>query len=91
MTRIKTPLPVARLSQKKKRHWTAREKLTVLMYLDSFRGHLVDAVKHRFEEKNTNLAIIPGGLTSKLQPLDVCINKPFKSKVRKVSEFYWNL
>ncbi|CAG8826345.1 7716_t:CDS:2, partial [Dentiscutata erythropus] len=35
-------------------------------------------------EKNTNIAIIPGGLTSKLQPLDVSINKPFKAKIRHI-------
>ncbi|CAG8602270.1 6251_t:CDS:2, partial [Diversispora eburnea] len=45
-----------------------------------FCGHLTDSVKLRFDEKNTNLAVIPGGLTSKLQPLDVSINKSFKSK-----------
>ena len=26
--------------------------------------------------------MIPGGLTSQLQPLDVCLNKPFKQRVR---------
>ena len=31
---------------------------------------------------NTDVAIIPGGLTCQLQPLDVSINKPFKDKVR---------
>jgi hypothetical protein len=25
-----------------------------------------------------HLAVIPGGLTSQLQPLDVSVNKPFK-------------
>lgn len=29
-----------------------------------------------------DIAIIPGGLTSQLQPLDVSVNKPFKDKVR---------
>jgi len=53
-----------------------------LLVLDSFRGHLTDPVKDRFKEKNTNMAVIPGGLASKLQPLDVYINKSFKSKVR---------
>ena len=38
-------------------------------------------VKHRFSEKNTELAVILGGLTSKVQLLDVAINKSFKSKV----------
>jgi hypothetical protein len=28
---------------------------------------------------NTQLAVIPGGLTSQIQPLDISINKPFKA------------
>jgi len=53
-----------------------------LLVLDSFAGHITDIVKCRFSEKNTNLAVIPSGLTSKVQPLDVAINKSFKAKVR---------
>jgi len=52
--------------------------------MDSFRGHLTDPVKTRFNEKNTNFAVVPGGLTNKLQPLDVYIYKSFKNKVRKL-------
>jgi hypothetical protein len=51
------------------------------LVLDSFREHLVESVKNRFNEKQTNIAIIPDGLTSKLQPLDVAINKSFKAKL----------
>jgi DDE superfamily endonuclease/Tc5 transposase DNA-binding domain/Brinker DNA-binding domain len=65
--------------------WTRRALLSKnprsLLVLDSFRGHLTDPVKRRFNENNTNMAVIPGGLTSKVQPLDVAINKSFKSKV----------
>jgi hypothetical protein len=64
--------------------WTSRNRFgnprSMLVY-DSFRGHLVNSVKNRLVEKNTNIAVIPGGCTSKLQPLDVAINKSFKSKV----------
>jgi transposase-like protein len=52
-----------------------------LLVLDSFSAHKTDAVKQRFREKKTDLAVIPGGLTSRLQPLDVSLNKSFKSKV----------
>lgn len=57
-----------------------------LMVWDMFRGHLTDAVKRNSRELNTDMAVIPGGLTSVLQPLDVCINKPFKDRLRKL----WN-
>ena len=30
----------------------------------------------------TDLAVIPGGLTSIVQPLDVCLDKPFKDLIR---------
>ncbi|CAG8593384.1 4467_t:CDS:2, partial [Diversispora eburnea] len=50
------------------------------MNLDEMICYLTDSVKNRFDEKNTNLAVIPGCLTSKLQPLDVNINKLFKNK-----------
>src|SRR6266536_2171906 len=46
-----------------------------LLVLDSFSAHIVDSVKCQFGEKNTNIAIISGGLTSRLQPLDVSMNK----------------
>jgi len=64
--------------------WTRRSEVAKpesLLVLDSFRGHLMDSVKFHFKENNTHLAVIPGGLTSKLQPLDVAINKSFKYKV----------
>lgn len=65
--------------------WNQRASLSSnprsLLVLDSFTGHLVNSVKTRFQEKNTNIAVIPGGLTCKLQPLDVSVNKSFKSKV----------
>ncbi|CAI2196191.1 13529_t:CDS:1, partial [Funneliformis geosporum] len=65
--------------------WNQRASLSSnsrsLLVLDSFASHLVDSVKNQLQEKNTNIAGIPDGLTSKLQPLDVSVNKSFKSKV----------
>ncbi|CAG8791929.1 7518_t:CDS:2, partial [Dentiscutata erythropus] len=45
---------------------------------DSFKGHLTDVVKEKFKETNTIMGVIPGGLMSLVQVLDVSINKPFK-------------
>ena len=53
-----------------------------LLLLDSFRGHLTDNVKKAFRKGNMVMALIPGGCTSKVQPLDVSINKPFKTELR---------
>ena len=59
-----------------------------LLVLDSFRGHLTDNVKKAFRKGNTVMAVIPGGCTSKVQPLDVSINKPFKTELRKSWKIY---
>ena len=50
---------------------------------DSFSAHLVDSAKRQLRENNTTTAVIPGGLTSVVQPLDVCLNKPFKDRLRQ--------
>ena len=55
---------------------------SMLVY-DSFRGHLEKLIKEKFRESGIHLAVIPGGLTSVCQPLDVLINKPFKDNLRK--------
>jgi hypothetical protein len=56
--------------------------LQSLLVLDLFSAHIVDSVKRYFGEKKTDIAVIPGRLTSRLQPLDILVNKSFKSKVK---------
>ncbi|GES96510.1 pogo transposable element with KRAB domain [Rhizophagus clarus] len=46
-------------------------------------GHLEESVKNKFKQHDFHLAVIPAGLTSICQPLDVSINKPFKDIMRK--------
>ena len=41
-------------------------KKPALLELDQFRAHITEAIKKRFKEEKTHLAIIPGGLTSQL-------------------------
>ena len=60
-----------------------KPELPKMMVYDSFRGHLVESVKKKFCENGFDLAVIPGGLTSICQPLDVAINKLFKDNLRK--------
>ena len=52
-----------------------------LLVLDAFTAYRTDTVKRRFYRKNTVLAIISKGLISRLQPLDVSLNKSFKAKI----------
>lgn len=58
-------------------------KRNAMLVMDAFRGHLTDTVKNRLKRENCDLVVIPGGMTSQLQPLDVAVNKPFKDRVRK--------
>ena len=47
-----------------------------------FRAHLLDSLKDRLKQNRTYQVVIPGGCTSLLKPLDVCLNKPFKVNMR---------
>lgn len=66
--------------------WNARPgacfKKPSLLVWDSFRAHITSDVVEKAEKLKTSVAVIPGGLTSILQPLDVSINKAFKHRLR---------
>jgi hypothetical protein len=64
----------------RKRKGAIFSRKSLLIY-DSHRSHLTPEVK-KIVEKYSQLAVIPGGLTKKLQPLDLSANKSFKSKMR---------
>ena len=55
-----------------------------LLILHSFRGHIVDPVKQRLKDMKTMMAVIPGGRTSRLQRLDVAVNRSFKANLRSL-------
>jgi len=54
-----------------------------MLVLDAFKGHLTDSVKNQLCKMKTELVVIPGVMTSVLQPMDVSINKPFKDRLRQ--------
>ena len=54
-----------------------------LLVWDSFRAHLTESVKADLQRRKFNVAVIAGGLTPVLQPLDKCLNKPFKDNIRR--------
>ncbi len=58
------------------------EKQHALLVWDTFTGHMTDDVSEELRRRNITVAMVPGGCTSKVQPLDVCLNKPFKSSCR---------
>lgn len=56
-----------------------------LIIYDSAPAHLTEKVLKVVKQRSMP-AVIPGGLTKILQPLDISVNKSFKSKVRKMWE-----
>ena len=51
-----------------------------------FNSYLCEKIKAVIKRCNTDIAVIPGGLTSVIQPLDICLNKSFKDKFHQC----WN-
>ena len=50
---------------------------------DAFRCHRIPCLKEIVAKCSTDLVIIPGGMTSQLQVMDVSCNRPFKQEMRK--------
>jgi transposase-like protein len=57
-----------------------------LLVLDSMRAHISDISKERIKATDSIPAVIPGGLTKVLQPLDISVNKCFKAELRRIWE-----
>jgi hypothetical protein len=56
---------------------------TSMFVLDVYRGHLTEQLKVKPEKENCGLAVTPVGMTSKLQTLEVSVNKPFQEYLTK--------
>ena len=52
-----------------------------LLALDSFSCHIMDSVRDKVKENNTNMVGLPGSCTKYIQAPDVCWNAPFKELV----------
>ena len=50
---------------------------------DAFAAHLWDDVESQLLEAKTVTLEIPAGCTSKCQPVDICLSKPFKAILQK--------
>uniref|UniRef100_A0A8C5QH03 HTH CENPB-type domain-containing protein n=1 Tax=Leptobrachium leishanense TaxID=445787 RepID=A0A8C5QH03_9ANUR len=87
--KVKFPPRITVRTHDKEEIWNGRpgaalKKKQSLLVWDMFRAHTSDDIKQLAKSSQVTLAVIPGGLTSVLQPLDVCLNKPFKDRVRKM-------
>ena len=54
-----------------------------MLVWDSFGANLSAPIRSTLKSLNTKPAVIPGGMTVIVQPLDDAINKPFKDYMRK--------
>ena len=54
-----------------------------LVVVDPFKAHFADDVAAATLICHTGVVKVPAVCTSKVQRLDVCINKPFKSNLRE--------
>ncbi|KAF4805282.1 hypothetical protein TURU_001438 [Turdus rufiventris] len=57
-----------------------------LLIFDSLCVHKTDSVKAMVKKMNSELAVIPGGLTKEVQPLDIGIIRSFKAKMQLLWE-----
>ena len=62
-----------------------RRSKTLLIF-DSMRAHITEGVKQAIKSTNAILAVIPGGTTKLIQPLDIGINRSFKANLCQLWE-----
>ena len=65
---------------------TAPEYVVPILFLDSYRCHMMNSVVHAIQNLGVQVEHIPRGCTSLCQPVDIGINKPFKAFLRKAWE-----
>jgi hypothetical protein len=54
-----------------------------MLVVDAFKGHVTDSEKDQLRKMKTELVVMPGGMTSVLQPMDFSLNKPSKDRLRQ--------
>ena len=60
----------------------APEHVVPILFLDSYRCHMMASVVTEIQDLGVEVEHIPGGCTGLCQPVDVGINKPFKNRLR---------
>ena len=66
--------------------WTKTVGKPTLLILDKARAHMTANIQQQLSTMGTEVEYIPVKLTSKLQPMDVGMNKPFKDHMRHYVE-----
>ena len=58
------------------------KKFGVNLILNSMKTHVDENMKKTAEKMGAKIAVIPGGLTKNLQPLDISVYHTSKNKIR---------
>jgi transposase len=53
-----------------------------IIFLDSYRCHMMASVVSKIQDLGVEVEHIPGGCTALCQPVDIGVNKPFKNRLR---------
>jgi len=61
---------------------TAPHGVMPILFLDSYRCHMMASVMSKIQDLGVEVQHIPGGCTSLCQPVDIGVNKPFKNRLR---------
>ena len=60
----------------------APDRIIPILFLDSYRCHMMSSVVDSIQALGVEVEHIPGGCTCLCQPVDVGVNKPFKKQLR---------
>jgi DDE superfamily endonuclease len=60
---------------------TAPPDIVPILFLDSYKCHLMSSVVTKIQDLGIEVNHIPGGCTGLTQPVDIGINKPFKNRI----------
>ena len=88
------PLPITKSMHEPEHHETMDQGVKhtkrkhCLLVFDTFCGHLTEDVTKALRKTNTSTIVVPGGCTSKVQPIDVSLNRPIIDIVRGQWEEY---
>ena len=61
----------------------APEGIVPILFLDSYRCHMMASVVTIIQDLGVEVEHIPGGCTPLCQPVDIGVNKPFKDRIRR--------
>ena len=59
-----------------------------LLIFDQFKAHTSPSVLEKFKKLNTDILVVPAGLTYYTQPLDVFVKGPVKARIKQYQQEY---